>query len=132
VKSFADRFPVGTRYVIEGRTGAGGGLQVFSRFVQYPDGAAYCCHLIHRTRKPSVGGAAAKGRTLNSHHRNDAARPERRLGDVDERRHGCIGGRDNPNLGGDDEPGRPGWHGGGDTDKLRPPLGLARVDAVIE
>jgi hypothetical protein len=42
MKSFADRlpdrFPVGTRYVIEGRTAAGGGLLIYSRFVQYPDG----------------------------------------------------------------------------------------------
>lgn len=42
VKSIADRlpdrFPVGTRYAVEGRTGAGGGLHILSRFVQYPDG----------------------------------------------------------------------------------------------
>jgi hypothetical protein len=42
MRSFADRlpnrFPVGTRYVIEGRTAAGGNLHVYSRFVQYPDG----------------------------------------------------------------------------------------------
>jgi hypothetical protein len=33
-----DRFPVGTRYVIEGRGGGEGRLQVHLRYLEYPDG----------------------------------------------------------------------------------------------
>jgi hypothetical protein len=32
-----DRFPVGTRYVIEGRGGRGG-LRIYSRYLEFPDG----------------------------------------------------------------------------------------------
>jgi hypothetical protein len=32
------RFPVGTRYVIEGRSGARGRLRVQSRYLEFPDG----------------------------------------------------------------------------------------------
>jgi hypothetical protein len=32
------RFPVGTKFVIEGRPGGEGKLQVFSRFIEFPDG----------------------------------------------------------------------------------------------
>jgi hypothetical protein len=33
-----DRFPVGTRYVIEGRGGGEGRLRVHLRYLEYPDG----------------------------------------------------------------------------------------------
>ena len=33
-----DRFPVGTRYVVEGRGGGEGRLRVISRYVEFPDG----------------------------------------------------------------------------------------------
>jgi hypothetical protein len=33
-----DRFPVGTRYVIEGRGGGEGRLRVHSRYLEFPDG----------------------------------------------------------------------------------------------
>jgi hypothetical protein len=33
------RFPVGTTYVVEGRTGQNGGFRVFSRYVVLPSGA---------------------------------------------------------------------------------------------
>ncbi|HZL29731.1 MAG TPA: hypothetical protein VFC54_01555 [Pseudolabrys sp.] len=32
------RFPVGTKFVIEGRPGGEGKLRVFSRFIEFPDG----------------------------------------------------------------------------------------------
>ena len=32
------RFPVGTKFVIEGRPGDEGQMQVFSRFIEFPDG----------------------------------------------------------------------------------------------
>jgi hypothetical protein len=33
-----NRFPVGTRYVVEGRRGAKGQLLVYNRYVEFPDG----------------------------------------------------------------------------------------------
>jgi hypothetical protein len=33
-----DRFPVGTRYVIEGRGGDNGRLRIHSRYLEFPDG----------------------------------------------------------------------------------------------
>jgi hypothetical protein len=33
-----DRFPVGTRYVIEGRGGGNGRLLIRSRYLEFPDG----------------------------------------------------------------------------------------------
>jgi hypothetical protein len=59
VKSFADRlpdrFPIGTRYVIEGWTAAGGALRVYSRFVQYPEtDGVWCCHRIHQVNPRSA------------------------------------------------------------------------------
>jgi hypothetical protein len=42
MSSFADRlpdrFPVGTRYVIEGRGGGEGRLRIHSRYLEFPDG----------------------------------------------------------------------------------------------
>ena len=32
------RFPVGTKFVIEGKRGGEGQLQVFSRYLEFPDG----------------------------------------------------------------------------------------------
>jgi len=32
------RFPVGTRYVVEGRGGPNGGLRIRSRYLEFPDG----------------------------------------------------------------------------------------------
>jgi hypothetical protein len=32
------RFPIGTKFVIEGRRGREGQMQVFSRYLEFPDG----------------------------------------------------------------------------------------------
>jgi hypothetical protein len=37
-KGLPNRFPVGTRYVVEGRRGAKGQLLVYHRYVEFPDG----------------------------------------------------------------------------------------------
>jgi hypothetical protein len=37
-KGLPKRFPVGTRYVVEGRRGAKGQLLVYQRYVEFPDG----------------------------------------------------------------------------------------------
>ena len=46
------RFPVGTKFVIEGRRQGGG--QVFSRSLELPDGT--CIRLPQRMRKPATAG----------------------------------------------------------------------------
>jgi hypothetical protein len=33
-----ERFPIGTRYVVEARRSSGGNLRVESRYVEFPDG----------------------------------------------------------------------------------------------
>ena len=33
-----NRFPIGTRYVIEGRDGGDGRLRIFLRYLEFPDG----------------------------------------------------------------------------------------------
>ena len=38
VDRLPSRFPVGTRYVIEGRAGAEGGLRIHLRYLEFPDG----------------------------------------------------------------------------------------------
>ncbi|HEY4982571.1 MAG TPA: hypothetical protein VII24_11705 [Pseudolabrys sp.] len=35
------RFPVGTKFVIEGRRGGEGQVQVFSRYLEFPDGTCF-------------------------------------------------------------------------------------------
>ena len=36
-----NRFPVGTKFVIEGRRGGEGQVQVFSRYLEFPDGTFF-------------------------------------------------------------------------------------------
>jgi hypothetical protein len=35
------RFPVGTKFVIEGKRGGEGQVQVFSRYIEFPDGRLF-------------------------------------------------------------------------------------------
>jgi hypothetical protein len=35
------RFPVGTKFVIEGRRGGEGQVQIFSRYLEFPDGTFF-------------------------------------------------------------------------------------------
>jgi hypothetical protein len=37
-KRLPSRFPVGTKFVIEGRRGGEGQVQVYSRYLEFPDG----------------------------------------------------------------------------------------------
>jgi hypothetical protein len=37
-KRLPTRFPVGTRYVVEGSGGPNGGLRIRSRYLEFPDG----------------------------------------------------------------------------------------------
>jgi hypothetical protein len=55
------RFPVGTRYVVEGEPGKGGQLQIVSRYVVMPSGVRYDLMTpAPRVRKPA--DLARKGR----------------------------------------------------------------------
>jgi hypothetical protein len=50
------RFPVGTKYVIEGRPGDEGQMQVYSRYVEFPDGRLFRLPARPGKRKaPSAG-----------------------------------------------------------------------------
>lgn len=51
------RFPVGTKFVIEGRRGGAGKVQVFSRYLEFPDGSFYPL-----PARPSARGKAEKVR----------------------------------------------------------------------
>ena len=44
------RFPVGTKFVIEGRRGGEGQVQVFNRYLEFPDGTFFPLptHPVHR------------------------------------------------------------------------------------
>jgi|GEM_PF-359857 len=39
--SLPSRFPVGTKFVIEGRPAANGQMQVFKRYIEFPDGTFF-------------------------------------------------------------------------------------------
>jgi hypothetical protein len=46
------RFPVGTKFVIEGKRGGEGQVQVFSRYLEFPDGTFFALPV--RPSKPKV------------------------------------------------------------------------------
>ncbi len=37
-KTLPSRFPIGTKFVIEGRSAGAGEVQVFKRYIEFPDG----------------------------------------------------------------------------------------------
>ena len=45
------RFPVGTRYIVEGKPSKGGELRIISRYVVMPSGVRYDLMTPERTRK---------------------------------------------------------------------------------
>ena len=48
------RFPVGTRYIVEGEPGKGGQLRIVSRYVVMPSGVRYDLMTpVERARKPA-------------------------------------------------------------------------------
>jgi hypothetical protein len=55
------RFPVGTKFVIEGRRGGEGQVQVFSRYLEFPDGT-----FVRLPARPASRQARAKGRSGRS------------------------------------------------------------------
>lgn len=71
IERLPSRFPVGTKFVIEGRGGGEGRLRVSSRYLEFPDGT--CVPLPAKTaaRKPRAGKMSAAKR------RSRAARTRR-------------------------------------------------------
>jgi hypothetical protein len=57
------RFPVGTKFVIEGRRGDEGKVQVFSRYLEFPDGTFFPLPAHPAQRKSGSSRRLAKSRT---------------------------------------------------------------------
>lgn len=55
------RFPVGTKFVIEGRPAGDGKVQVFRRFIEFPDGRHMRLPASPDTRKPAAAARRARG-----------------------------------------------------------------------
>jgi len=55
------RFPVGTRYIVEGEPGTGGELRIVSRYVVMPSGVRYDLMTPDRVRSAAAAGPR-KGR----------------------------------------------------------------------
>jgi hypothetical protein len=56
------RFPVGTKFVIEGKRGGEGQVQVFSRYLEFPDGTFFPLPTRPVQRKSGITRRAAKPR----------------------------------------------------------------------
>jgi hypothetical protein len=55
-----NRFPVGTKFVIEGKRGGEGQLQVFSRYLEFPDGTFFPLPVRPPARKARPGRRGAR------------------------------------------------------------------------
>jgi hypothetical protein len=58
------RFPVGTKFVIEGKRGGEGQVQVFSRYLEFPDGTFFPLPIRPAKRKatPAQRGRSSRAR----------------------------------------------------------------------
>ena len=56
-KTLPSRFPIGTKFVIEGKRAGEGKVQVFNRYIEFPDGTLL--RLPKRRTKPGRRRAAA-------------------------------------------------------------------------
>jgi hypothetical protein len=56
------RFPVGTKFVIEGRHGGEGQVRVFSRYLEFPDGTFLPLPAQPPQRKPAARRRRPRGR----------------------------------------------------------------------
>lgn len=57
------RFPVGTKFVIEGKRGGEGQVQVFSRYLEFPDGTFFPLPTHPVQRKSGASRRSAKPRS---------------------------------------------------------------------
>lgn len=63
------RFPVGTKFVIEGRRGSEGQLQVFSRHIEFPDGTFIPLPARPAKRKSAPSARRSRRTRSRRHHR---------------------------------------------------------------
>ena len=56
------RFPVGTRYIVEGEPGTGGELRIVSRYVVMPSGIRYDLMTSDRVRSTAAGPRKGRAR----------------------------------------------------------------------
>jgi len=62
------RFPVGTKFVIEGKRSGEGQVQVFNRYLEFPDGTFFPLPLRPaRRNKPAPAGRRARRTRARSH-----------------------------------------------------------------
>lgn len=57
------RFPVGTKFVIEGKPRGEGQVHVVSRYLEFPDGTFFPLPVRPTVRKAPSGGRRARGRS---------------------------------------------------------------------
>jgi hypothetical protein len=61
------RFPVGTKFVIEGQPAGEGTVQVFSRFVEFPDGTMLRLPVQQERRKSAASARRTKRAKARKH-----------------------------------------------------------------
>jgi hypothetical protein len=61
------RFPVGTKFVIEGKRGGEGQVQVFSRYLEFPDGTFFPLPARPAKRKLPAERRARRSRRARGH-----------------------------------------------------------------
>jgi hypothetical protein len=65
---FPSRFPVGTKFVIEGKRGGEGQVQVFSRYLEFPDGTFFPLPARPPKREsPPAGRRTRRSRSSRGH-----------------------------------------------------------------
>ena len=68
LRRLPNRFPVGTKFVIEGKRGGEGQVQVFSRYLEFPDGTLFPLPVRPSKRKsPPVARRARRSRSSRGH-----------------------------------------------------------------
>ena len=61
------RFPVGTKFVIEGKRGREGQVQVFNRYLEFPDGTFFPLPVRPAKRKSAPAGRRARRSRSRGH-----------------------------------------------------------------
>ncbi len=61
------RFPVGTKFVIEGKRGGEGQVQVFSRYLEFPDGTFFPLPVRPTKSKSPPAGRRARRSSRRGH-----------------------------------------------------------------
>jgi len=61
------RFPVGTKFVIEGKRRGEGQVQVFSRYLEFPDGTLLPLPARPAERKPAARARRSRRSRLRAH-----------------------------------------------------------------